>query len=206
MSLKFPCKCALFLAWSATALAGVDAGRHVQDLETGRSPNRRYTIRVEQKPASEEKPNEIVYEVILRKTGQVLLSIPSQYSAGVEPDSHYLNPDRRYKFSDASGAWAKWNRASNLVALTEYPWHGYGQLYVAAIISTRKAVLLSLSLHGLTRCETGEKTQCATTDDNPWLDDRTLRFTCGGCGGHEIIVTVGANLRVKIKTIRPVNI
>lgn len=189
-----------FFAISNAICADNTLGRTVE-LDTGASPNARFTIKVEQKGASNAAPNDIRYSVVERKTGRTILNIPSQYSGGVE--TNYIDHDRQHKFGDATGAWVKWNRQSTLVALSEYPWHGYGHLFVVAITHRTRAVLLNLPPQKLVACEPGEKTQCATRDDDPWLDDRTLRFYCGGCGGREIVVAIADDLQLKINSIRP---
>ena len=178
------------------------AGRSVE-LTNARSPDGRYTIKVIQKPATKNAPNDIRYCVVDRKAGRIILSITSQYAGGVQPDSEDIEHDRDYEFRDAECAWVKWNAQTNLVALSEYPRHGYGHLFVIAIRGRTRASLLKPLPKKLIQCEPGERTQCNTRDDDPWIESRTLRFYCGGCGGNEIVVTIADDLSVKIVSIRP---
>src|SRR5712691_12258368 len=82
---RFTNRLLVLLVWAKMA-TGAGAGTRIQTLTDAVSPNRLCLVRVEQKPATSTSVNDISYNIVSRKTGKVLLSIPSSYSGGRAED------------------------------------------------------------------------------------------------------------------------
>ena len=118
----------LLLIFVVCLLLGAEASARVQELREAASPNRRYAVKAVEKG----NPVQISYEIVSRRSGAVLLRLPSSY----QPEEG----EGDWSWEHTIQAEVSWSTDSRYVAIDEQVHRYIGDVLVAEVGEVNRSI------------------------------------------------------------------